>query len=287
MMQIIDGKKIAAEIRNELREKVMSLKGKGIEPGLATILVGEDPASKVYVASKIKACSDLGIRSFHHPLSASATQEEIISLIQRLNSDFKVNGILLQLPLPGGMPSDKCLDAISPGKDADGLHPYNLGKLCGAKTWGEIVKNKMLAPCTPMGSIYLLKKSGIEIAGKKAVVIGRSNLVGKPLAMLLSANDATVTIAHSKTKNLTEVCRDADIVIAAIGKARFVTKEFIKPGAVVIDVGINRTETGLCGDVDFDSVKDAAGYITPVPGGVGPMTITMLMHNTIMASEKE
>jgi methylenetetrahydrofolate dehydrogenase (NADP+)/methenyltetrahydrofolate cyclohydrolase len=286
-MQIIDGKKIAAEVRGELKERIIQLKKKGIEPGLATILVGDDPASHSYVASKIKMCGELGIHSFHHKLEASATEEEIVALIQKLNNDLRVNGILLQLPLPKGTPAERALDTIAPHKDVDGLHPYNLGQVCIAKSWDEIEKRKLLTSCTPTGVILLLKKAGVEIAGKKAVVLGRSNLVGKPVAMLLLANNATVTMAHSMTKDLPEVCRQADILVSAMGKPRFVTKDFIKPGAVVIDVGTTRLETGLCGDVDFDAVKDIAGAITPVPGGVGPMTIAMLMRNTVLAAERE
>ncbi len=286
-MIIIDGKKASAELRAGLKEQVAQLKKQGVEPGLATILVGEDPASQVYVANKIKACAELGIRSFHHPLAATSTESEIIALIQKLNADVSVHGILLQLPLPSGTPSEKCLDAIAPAKDIDGLHPYSIGQLVSAKSWKEIEQRKLLLPCTPHGVIILLKKYGIEIAGKHAVVVGRSNLAGKPVAMMLLANNATVTVAHSQTRDLAAVCRQADILVAAIGKPNFVTKDFVKPGAAVIDVGINRTKDGLCGDVDYNGVKDIAGFLTPVPGGVGAMTITMLMQNTILASQKE
>ena len=286
-MQIIDGKKISAEIRAELKNRVDELVKKKIQPGLATILVGEDPASHVYVNSKIKACEALGIRSFHHKLPESAKESDILSVIEKLNKDEKVSGILLQLPLPKGLNSDRCVNSISPAKDVDGLTVNSLGKLFSIKKWDEIEEQKLLVPCTPSGVIYLLKKYNIEIAGKHAVVLGRSNLVGKPLAMLLMSNNATVTMAHSQSKDLAEISRSADILIAAIGKSQFVKKEFVKPGAAVIDVGMNRNAEGLCGDVDFKAVQETAGFITPVPGGVGPMTITMLMHNTILAALKQ
>jgi len=285
-MQLIEGKKIAAQMKLELKTRVEAMKKRGIEPGLATILVGEDPASRVYVSNKIKACQELGIRSFHHPLPADLTEEEIIALIENLNADIRVSGILLQLPLPNKLSADRCVNRISPLKDIDSLHPFNIGKLCEAKSWNEILERQLFIPCTPYGVMILLDKYGIEVSGKNAVVIGRSNLGGKPVATLLLSRNATVTIAHSRTQDLPGVCRRADIIVAVIGKPRFVTKDFVKPGAVVIDVGINRTETGLCGDVDFDNVKDIAGWITPVPGGVGAMTITMLMNNTIMAASK-
>ncbi len=284
-MELIDGKKIAAEIRAELKDEVNALKAQGIEPGLATILVGEDPASSVYVSSKIKACGELGINSFHHHLPAAAAEEEIIALIRQLNEDARVSGILLQLPLPKGTPSDRALEAISPAKDVDGLHPYNIGRLCSVKTYSEIEEKKILVSCTPLGVIYLLQKTGISLSGRNVVVIGRSNLFGKPASLLFLASDATVTIAHSRTKDLPEVCRKADILVAAIGKPRFVTRDYVKPGAVVLDVGINRVGSGIVGDVDFEAVKDKTSYITPVPGGVGATTITMLMRNTIMAAK--
>ncbi|MCX5782292.1 MAG: bifunctional methylenetetrahydrofolate dehydrogenase/methenyltetrahydrofolate cyclohydrolase FolD [Elusimicrobia bacterium] len=285
-MQIIDGKKISAEIRAELKAKVSKLKEKGTEPGLAAILVGDDPASHVYVASKIKACEALGIKSFHHKLPSSTKEEEVLELICVLNNDSRVNGILLQLPLPLGINPDRCLEEISPEKDVDGLTPISMGRLFSLKRFEEIEKNKLFVPCTPLGVIFLLKKYNIPIEGKNAVVLGRSNLVGKPLAMLFLSNNATVTMAHSQTRDVPEICRKADILVAAIGQPQFVKKEFVKEGAAVIDVGINREDSGLSGDVDFDSVKEVAGFITPVPGGVGPMTITMLMHNTVLASIK-
>lgn len=285
-MQIIDGKKIAAGIRAELAATVAQLKTRGIEPGLATILVGEDPASQVYVSSKIKACGELGIRSFNFHLPAQTSEEEILTLIKQLNADGRVNGILLQLPLPKGLSPDRALETISPDKDVDGLHPCNLGLLCAVKSWNEIEEKKLLVSCTPAGVIMLLQKYAIPMAGKHAVVVGRSTLMGKPVSLMLLANNATVTIAHSGTKDLAAVCREADILVAAIGKPRFITREFIKPGAAVLDVGINRTPGGMCGDVDYEEAKDVAGWLTPVPGGVGAMTITMLMRNTILASQR-
>lgn len=280
---------MASEIKGELRAAVEGLKKAGKTPGLATILVGQDEASKVYVASKIRACEELGIKSFHHLLPETSTAEEITALIRRLNVDAAVSGILLQLPLPkaSATQTDRCLEAISPEKDVDGLHPYNIGQLCLAKAWSEIVERRILVSCTPLGVIELLHRNGIPIAGRRVVVVGRSNLFGKPAAQLFLANDATVTTAHSRTKDLAGVCRQAEILVAAIGKPKFITKDFVAPGAVVIDVGINRTPEGLVGDVDFDAVKDITSYITPVPGGVGATTITMLMKNTVIACERQ
>jgi methylenetetrahydrofolate dehydrogenase (NADP+)/methenyltetrahydrofolate cyclohydrolase len=282
-MQIIDGKSCSAALRAAVKETTASLKSRGIQPGLATILVGDDPASHVYVSAKIKACSELGIQSFHHPLPASSTESEIISLITRLNADERVHGILLQLPLPSGTDPARAIEAIAPAKDVDGLHPINSGRLCAIKAWDEIERQQLLVSCTPAGVIHLLKKYDIPVAGKHAVVVGRSNLMGKPVALMLLANNATVTIAHSGTRDLAAVCRSADILVAAIGKPRFITGAFIKPGAAVLDVGINRTADGLCGDVDYDAAAAIAGWLTPVPGGVGAMTITMLMRNTVIA----
>lgn len=283
-MILIDGKKISNEKRAEIKERTEKIKKEtGKTPGLATILVGEDPASQVYIKSKIKACENAGIKSMHHGMPADSSKEDIITLIKKLNDDPEVDGILLQLPLPDNSMAQDCINAISPLKDVDGLHPYNAGLLNLSKNWDEIIKKNILVSCTPLGVIHMLKVSGIEMEGKTAVVIGRSNLVGKPLSMLLLANNATVIMAHSRTKNLSTICKNADIVVAAIGKPKFVNKDFIKDGATVIDVGINRTEQGLCGDVDFDSVKDMNIAITPVPGGVGPMTITMLLENTLKA----
>jgi methylenetetrahydrofolate dehydrogenase (NADP+)/methenyltetrahydrofolate cyclohydrolase len=286
MGNIISGTPIAQAIKEEVKKEVTALRAKGKIPGLATILVGDDPASQTYVASKIKACAEMGIESFHHKLPGRTTEQELGALIEKLNNDKKVTGILLQIPLPKHLDADRLIEKISPDKDVDGLTPASIGRFVSAKSWDEIVKNKLLLPCTPSGIIEIMKKSNLEIAGKNAVVIGRSNLVGKPIAMLLLANNATVTVAHSKTKNLEQLCSAADILVAAIGKPNFVTAAFVKKGAVVIDVGINRTEKGLVGDVDFESAKTVAGHITPVPGGVGKMTIAMLMKNTVLATLK-
>ncbi|MCL2484664.1 MAG: bifunctional methylenetetrahydrofolate dehydrogenase/methenyltetrahydrofolate cyclohydrolase FolD [Endomicrobia bacterium] len=283
-MIIIDGKKISDLKRTEIKEKVEKIKKEtGKIPGLATILVGEDPASQVYINSKIKACRDAGIKSMHNSMPATATQKEIILLIKQLNENPEVDGILLQLPLPNNQDAQECINAISPLKDVDGLHPFNAGMLNLAKSWNDIIEKNILVSCTPLGVIHLLQKSNISIEGKTAIVIGRSNLVGKPLSMLLLANNATVIMAHSKTKNLKDLCKTADIVVPAIGKPKFVTKEFVKDGATVIDVGINRVDGKLYGDADFDSFRDSNVAITPVPGGVGPMTITMLLENTLKA----
>ncbi|MDR2811694.1 MAG: bifunctional methylenetetrahydrofolate dehydrogenase/methenyltetrahydrofolate cyclohydrolase FolD [Endomicrobium sp.] len=283
-MKLIDGKKISNDLRLKIKDQVKKIKQKtGNFPGLATILVGQNPASQVYIKSKIKACQEAGIQSFHHNLDENSSKKDIISLINELNKSSKVDGVLLQLPLPNNEYAQDCINAISPLKDVDGLHPFNAGLLNLAKNCDEIIKKNILVSCTPLGVIYLLHKSNISIEGKTAIVIGRSNLVGKPLSMLLLANNATVIMSHSKTKNLKEMCKNADIVIAAIGNSKFLNKNFIKDGAIVIDVGINRTPDGLCGDVDFNSVKDMNVTITPVPGGVGPMTITMLLANTLKA----
>jgi methylenetetrahydrofolate dehydrogenase (NADP+)/methenyltetrahydrofolate cyclohydrolase len=274
MFEIIDGKKISSDIQIEIKKDVDQLKQKGIIPGLAVILVGLNPASKVYVSMKQKACSSLGIYSEEHKLEENTSQETLIKLINKLNADPKINGILVQLPLPKQIDTNVVLETIIPEKDVDGFHPYNVGKL--------VAGTPTFVACTPYGVIKLLEYSKVDMAGKEAVIIGRSNIVGKPVAMLLMQENATVTICHSKTKDLPAVCRRADILIAAIGKPKMVTKEYIKKGAVVIDVGVNRLPDGtLCGDVDFDNVKDLTSMITPVPGGVGPMTITMLMFNTL------
>ncbi|MDR1554582.1 MAG: bifunctional methylenetetrahydrofolate dehydrogenase/methenyltetrahydrofolate cyclohydrolase FolD [Campylobacteraceae bacterium] len=283
-MKLLDGKKISNDLRLEIKAQVKKIKQEtGNLPGLATILVGQNPASQVYIKSKIKACQEAGIQSLHHNLDENSSKEDIISLINELNKSSEVDGILLQLPLPNNEYAQDCINAISPLKDVDGLHPFNAGLLNLSKSWDEIIKKNILGSCTPLGVIYLLRKSSISIEGKTAIVIGRSNLVGKPLSMLLLANNATVIMAHSKTKNLKEMCRNADIVVAAIGNPKFLNKNFIKDGATVIDVGINRTPDGLCGDVDFNYVKDMNINISPVPGGVGPMTITMLLENTLKA----
>jgi methylenetetrahydrofolate dehydrogenase (NADP+)/methenyltetrahydrofolate cyclohydrolase len=283
-MKLLDGKKISNDLRLEIKDQVKKIKQEaGKFPCLATILVGQNPASQVYIKSKIKACQEVGIQSLHHNLDENSSKEDIISLINELNKSSEVDGILLQLPPPNNEYTQDCINAISPLKDVDGLHPFNAGLLNLSKSWDEIIKKNILVSCTPLGVIYLLHKSSISLEEKTAIVIGRSNLVGKPLSMLLLANNATVIMAHSKTKNLKEMCKNADIVVAAIGNPKFLNKNFIKDGATVIDVGINRTPDGLCGDVDFNSVKDMNINITPVPGGVGPMTITMLLENTLKA----
>lgn len=278
MAHIIDGKKISSEIKEELKEKVKELKVQGKEPSLAVIQVGSDPASTVYVNNKKKACEYIGIRSISYELSEEITEKELLDLIHTLNEDESVHGILVQLPLPRHICADNVIGEISPNKDVDGFHPQNAGKL--------MIGQKGFVSCTPAGVIELLKRSDIEIERKHCVVIGRSNIVGKPMALLMLAENATVTIAHSKTKNLKELCRTADILIAAVGKPQFITAEYVKEGAVVIDVGIHRNENNkLCGDVKFDEVSLKASAITPVPGGVGPMTIAMLMKNCILGLE--
>lgn len=274
MTQIIDGKKISQEIKDELKEKVASLKAEGKEAALAVIQVGNDPASSVYVNNKKKACAYIGIESIAYELPEETTEEELLALINKLNADDSVKGILVQLPVPAHINDDKIIQAISPLKDVDGFHPENVGKL--------VIGEKGFVSCTPAGIIQLLKRSNIEIAGKNCVVIGRSNIVGKPMALLMLRENATVTVAHSKTKNLKEICKQADILIVAIGKPQFITAEYVKEGAVVIDVGIHRDENNkLCGDVKYDEVAPLASAITPVPGGVGPMTIAMLMNNCV------
>lgn len=274
MTQTIDGKRISQEIKDELKEKVASLKQEGKEAALAVIQVGSDPASSVYVNNKKKACAYIGIRSISYELPEETTEDELLALIEKLNQDDTVNGILVQLPVPAQINEDKFIQAISPRKDVDGFHPQNVGKL--------VIGEKGFVSCTPAGIIQLLKRSGIEIAGKSCVVVGRSNIVGKPMALLMLRENATVTVAHSKTKNLKEVCQQADILIVAIGRPQFITAEYIKEGAVVIDVGIHRNEQNkLCGDVKYDEVAEHTSAITPVPGGVGPMTIAMLMNNCV------
>jgi methylenetetrahydrofolate dehydrogenase (NADP+)/methenyltetrahydrofolate cyclohydrolase len=284
--KIISGKEISRKIREELKEEIARLKDKGIVPGLATVLVGEDPASKVYVRNKVKACEELSIYSEQHNLPESTTSQELLDLISRLNEDPKIHGILVQLPLPKHIDEAQVLYAIDPKKDVDGFHPTNVGLFFTEKRFNDMIEKNLFLPCTPHGIIELLKRSGVEIGGKEAVVLGRSNIVGKPLSYLLMANDATVTICHSKTKNLKGVCSKADILIVAIGRAKFVGADMVKEGAVVVDVGVNRTEEGLVGDVDFEKVKEKASMITPVPGGVGPMTITMLLVNTVKSAKR-
>lgn len=280
MAKIIDGKKIAEEIKLEAKEKAQKLINMGILPCLAVILVGDDPASKVYVANKKRACEALGIKSLEYLLPEDTAEDEIISLIEKLNADSSVNGILCQLPLPKGINEKKVTSAILPEKDVDGFHPVNVGKMM----YGE----KCLRPCTPAGIVKLLERENIDICGKKCVVVGRSNIVGKPVAVLMLSKNATVTVCHSKTVDLKAECLSADIIICAVGKPNFLTADMVKKGAVVIDVGISRlADKKLCGDVDFENVEPIASAITPVPGGVGPMTIAMLMSNTVRATKMQ
>lgn len=286
MATIISGTETSKKIQAELKDEVTQLLSKGVTPCLATILVGEDEASKVYVGQKVKTCEKLGITSLHNKLPVDVQEPELLNLINRLNKDKNVHGILCQLPLPKHINADKVLLAISPDKDVDGFHLLNMGKLLSKKNMREIEEEKMYLPCTPHGIIQLLKRSNININGAEAVIVGRSNIVGKPAALLLMAENATVTICHSQTKDIGAVCRRADILVAAIGKPKFVTADMVKDDVVVIDVGVNRLPEGLCGDVDFEKVKEKAGAITPVPGGVGPMTIAMLMVNTVKAAKK-
>ena len=279
MVSIIDGNKIAKDIRLRVREEALALKEKtGLVPGLAVILVGEDPASQVYVGRKAKACEEVGFLSREYRLSANTIEADLLKLIHELNGDESIHGVLVQLPLPKHIATDKIIAAIDPHKDVDGFHPYNVG--------GLVTGSPLFVPCTPRGIMELIARTGIELAGKEAVVVGRSNIVGKPMALLLLAQNATVTMCHSKTMDLPAVTSRADVLIAAIGKARMITANMVKEGAVVIDVGVNRLETGkLAGDVAFDEVAAKASYITPVPGGVGPMTIAMLMKNTLDAAK--
>lgn len=278
MYQIIDGKKISQEIKDELKEKVAGLKEQGKNVALAVIQVGNDPASGVYVNNKKKACAYIGIESLAYELPEETTEQELVELVEKLNADDKVNGILVQLPLPKHINEETIIQTISPVKDVDGFHMQSVGALCvGAKGY---------VSCTPLGIIELLKRSGIEIAGKHCVVIGRSNIVGKPMALLLLRENGTVTVCHSRTRDLKEITRQADILVVAIGKPKFVDETYVKEGAVVIDVGIHRNEQNkLCGDVDFDRVAPHTAAITPVPGGVGPMTIAMLMNNCVSSVE--
>ena len=280
MAMIIDGKEISLQVKDEIKKKVEALKGQGKEITLAVIQVGDNPASTVYVRNKKRGGEYTGIRSLSYELPGDAAEEELLSLVGELNERGDVNGILVQLPLPPHMDEDRVISAISPLKDVDGFHPQNVGNLC--------IGRPGFVSCTPLGIIQLLKRSGISIEGKKCVVLGRSNIVGKPMALLLLRENATVTIAHSRTQNLKEVTREADILIVAVGRAGMITGEYVKEGAVVIDVGINRDENNkLCGDVDFDTVEPVSSAITPVPGGVGPMTIAMLLHNCLESIERE
>lgn len=280
MHKIIDGKLISSEVRKKIKEDAVKYKSKhGKDIGLAVVLVGDNQASQVYVRNKIKACEEVGIKSFAYYLPADTSQTELDGLLSELAEDKNINGILVQLPLPEHLDANSALSIIPESKDVDGFSARNVGKLC--------LNEDALAACTPYGVMKMLESEGIEVRGKNAVVVGRSNIVGKPMAMLLTNADATVTICHSKTVNLKEHCLNADILVAAIGKAKFITADMVKEGAVVIDVGMNRDENGkLCGDVDFENVKEKCSYITPVPGGVGPMTITMLMYNTVKAAER-
>jgi methylenetetrahydrofolate dehydrogenase (NADP+)/methenyltetrahydrofolate cyclohydrolase len=271
--RIIDGKAVSAAVKEQVKAEI---ERDGLEIGLAVVIVGDDPASRVYVNNKKKACELCGIKSFEYALPAETTEEQLLELVDTLNGDPNVNGILVQLPLPKHLDEEKVIKRISPLKDVDAFSAENVGKI--------MIGNYAFLPCTPAGCMELIHSTGVDVSGKECVVIGRSNIVGKPMAMLLLHENGTVTICHSRTKNLAEVCRRADILVAAVGKPNFVTADMVKPGAVVIDVGINRLENGkLCGDVKFDEVSEVAGWITPVPGGVGPMTIAMLMKNTVSA----
>ena len=277
-MAIIDGKAVSSAVKQQVKNECEQLKKQGITPGLAVIIVGDDPASQVYVRNKEKACEECGFYSVKYALSADTTQEELNSLVDKLNKDNKINGILCQLPLPSHLDDKEVINRIDPIKDVDAFHPVNVGAI--------MIGDYNFLPCTPAGVMELIHSTGVDITGKKAVVIGRSNIVGKPMAMLLLHENATVEITHSRTVNLKSITKDADILVAAIGKPKFVTEDMIKDGAVVIDVGMNRDESGkLCGDVDFENVKDKCSFITPVPGGVGPMTISMLMKNTLTAAK--
>ena len=280
MANIIDGKAISANVKAQVREEAEQLKAQGISIGLAVVIVGNNPASRVYVNNKKKACAEVGFESYEYALPEETTEAELLELVRKLNADDKVNGILVQLPLPKHINENAIINAITPEKDVDAFHPANVGHI--------MIGDFSFLPCTPAGVMEMLKQSNIDVDGKNCVVIGRSNIVGKPMAMLLLHKNATVTICHSHTKNLAEICSKADVLVAAVGKANFVTADMIKEGAVVIDVGMNRLENGkLCGDVDYNGCFEKAGYITPVPGGVGPMTIAMLMKNTLTAAKKQ
>lgn len=276
--QIIDGKKISAEVKARAAEEVKQLNARGIAVGLAVVIVGDNPASRIYVNNKKKACEACGILSEEYALPEKTTENELLGLVEQLNNRKEINGILVQLPLPKHIDEKKIIAAISPLKDVDAFHAINVGKI--------MIGNFDFLPCTPSGCMELIHSTGVSVSGKRCVVVGRSNIVGKPMAMLLLHENGTVTICHSKTQNLAEICREADILVAAVGRPRMITGDMIKPGAVVIDVGMNRLPDGkLCGDVDFASASEIAGYITPVPGGVGPMTIATLMQNTVTAAK--
>lgn len=278
MARIIDGKAVSARVKEQVRKEAETLKEKGIEIGLAVVIVGDNPASRVYVNNKKKACEEVGFNSYEYALPEETTEAELLELVEKLNNDDKVNGILVQLPLPKQINENAIINAIRPEKDVDAFHPENVGHI--------MIGDFSFLPCTPAGVMELIAETGVDVCGKNCVVIGRSNIVGKPMAMLLLHKNGTVTICHSRTKNLEEICSNADILVAAVGKAGFVTPDMVKEGAVVIDVGMNRNAEGkLCGDVDYTACFDKAGYITPVPGGVGPMTIAMLMRNTLTAAK--
>lgn len=279
MAKLINGKEVSAAVKLRVKNQTEELLEKnGITPGLAVIIVGNDPASRVYVNSKKKACAEVGFNSYEYALPEETTQQELLELVEKLNNDPKVNGILCQLPLPKQIDENAIINAIRPEKDVDAFHPFNVGKI--------MIGEFAFLPCTPAGVMELIDSTGVEVSGKNCVVIGRSNIVGKPMSMLLLHRSGTVTICHSKTQNLTEICKNADILVAAVGRANFVTADMVKEGAVVIDVGMNRLDNGkLCGDVDFNEVEKKASFITPVPGGVGPMTIAMLMQNTLTAAK--
>jgi methylenetetrahydrofolate dehydrogenase (NADP+)/methenyltetrahydrofolate cyclohydrolase len=277
--KLIDGKAAAKEIREEIKKEVNELKAQGVVPGLAVILVGDDPASHTYVRNKEKGCKEVGIHSEIYKYPAAISEAELLDKIRELNEDKRIHGILVQLPLPGHISESKVIDTISPEKDVDGFHPVNVGKM--------VIGKEGFLPCTPYGIMKLLEREQIDLKGKRAVVIGRSNIVGKPAGLLLLQRNATVTYCHSKTEDLSYHTKQADIIIAAVGKAKFLKAEDVKEGAVIIDVGMNRDENGkLCGDVDFESVREKASFITPVPGGVGPMTITMLLYNTVQSAKR-
>lgn len=279
--KILNGKQLAQTLRQEQKEKIKKLNEQNIFPGLATVLVGEDPASKIYVNNKIKCCEEVGIYNEHYNLSTDISEEKLLQLINNLNNNNKISGILVQLPLPSHLNQEKITSSISPQKDADCFHPLNLGRMFIEKNWQEIKNKKLILPCTPLGIMEILERNKIEIAKKNVVVVGRSNIVGKPLSFLLLSANATVTICHSQTKNLKEVTFAADILVAAIGKANFISGDMVKENTIVIDVGMNRNEKGLCGDVNFEEVAPKVSFITPVPGGIGPLTIAMLLENTI------
>jgi methylenetetrahydrofolate dehydrogenase (NADP+)/methenyltetrahydrofolate cyclohydrolase len=280
MAKIIDGKRISSEVREEIADCTLKIKAEqGCTPGLAVIIVGNDPASQVYVRNKKRACEQVGFYSEVYELPEMTSQEELCTLVDQLNKDSKIHGILVQLPLPRHLDENDILLRIKPEKDVDAFHPYNVGKI--------MIGNYDLLPCTPAGVMVLLKKSGIDVSGKRCVVVGRSNIVGKPMAMLLMQANGTVTVCHSRTQGLADICREADVLVVSMGKPEFITGDMVKDGAVVVDVGINRLADGrLVGDVNFAEVEPKASYITPVPGGVGPMTITMLLQNTLTAAQK-